>query len=39
MAALNVFIHMMDSKDIDPLRERFQSMDVDRSGFITATEL
>ena len=29
MAALNVLIHMLEPKDIEPLRELFHSMDTD----------
>jgi len=39
MAALNVFINMLDQKDIEPLRDSFKAMDKDRTGFITAEEL
>jgi calcium-dependent protein kinase len=39
MVALNVFIHMLEPKDIEPLREIFHSMDTDKTGFITAQEL
>jgi calcium-dependent protein kinase len=39
MAALNVFLHMLEPKDIEPLREIFHSMDSDKTGFISASEL
>ena len=39
MAALNVFLHMLEPKDIEPLREIFHSMDSDKTGFINASEL
>ena len=39
MAALNVFLHMLEPKDIEPLREIFHSIDKDKTGFINASEL
>jgi calcium-dependent protein kinase len=39
MAALNVFLHMLQPKDIEPLREIFYSMDTDKTGFINSGEL
>ena len=39
MAAMNVFIHMLEPKDFEPLRERFHQMDKDKTGFLNASEL
>ena len=39
MAAMNVFIHLLEPKDYEPLRERFHQMDKDKTGFLNATEL
>lgn len=39
MAAMNVFIRMMEPKDFEPLRERFHQMDKDRTGYLNAIEL
>jgi Ca2+-binding EF-hand superfamily protein len=39
MAALNVFIHTLDTKDIEPLRQTFQCGDQYKTGFIDIDEL
>ena len=39
MAAMNVFIHMLEPKDFEPLRDRFHEMDKDKTGFLDASEL
>jgi Ca2+-binding EF-hand superfamily protein len=39
MAALNVFLHMLEPKDIQPLRETFYQMDKDKTGFVNVSEL
>ena len=39
MAAMNVFIHMLEPKDYEPIRERFHQMDKDKTGFLNASEL
>lgn len=38
-AALNVLVKMLNPKDIQNLREVFQSIDTDNSGFIELSEL
>jgi Ca2+-binding EF-hand superfamily protein len=39
MAAMNVLIHMLEPADIEPLRESFQQMDKDKTGFVSEAEL
>lgn len=39
MAALNVFLHMLEPEDIQPLRDAFHQMDKDKTGFISVSEL
>ena len=39
MAALNVFLHMLEPEDIQPLRDTFHQMDKDKTGFISVSEL
>ena len=39
MAALNVFLHMLEPEDIQPLRDAFYQMDKDKTGFISVSEL
>ena len=38
-AALNVFVKMLSSKDVEELRSEFQKIDTDNSGFIELQEL
>jgi Ca2+-binding EF-hand superfamily protein len=38
-AALNVLVKMLGPKDIEKLREQFQKMDTDNSGFLEIKEL
>lgn len=39
VAALNVFLHMVDPKDIEPLIAQFKKMDTEKTGLITARQL
>ena len=39
MAAMNVFLHMLEPKDLGDLRETFYQMDKDKTGYINAQEL
>ena len=39
VAALNVFLNMVDQKDIEPFVKKFKKMDTENTGFITAKQL
>ena len=38
-AALNIFIHMLQPKDLEPLQKEFLKYDKDKTGFLNANEL
>ena len=38
-AALSIYQNMLEYNQVQPLREIFQAMDIDKSGFLDAGEL
>ncbi len=38
-AALNVLVKMLNTKEVETLRQEFQKIDTDNSGFIEISEL
>ena len=39
MAALNVFVHMVDNKEIEYLKQRFVALDLNNTGFLNSDAL